>query len=127
MLGIGWRRRSQLYSLTKILMEPWKIEIQQRPAQFLTDIWIYRRSSTNKIIIYRYRDHNVVEEEEAEYGAARLPATLTIPNDLVPLLLDAIVNEGIKAPAQTFKEGKLAATEAHLKDLRYMLKMPRAL
>jgi len=39
-------------------------------------------------------------------------------------LLEAIVSKGIKAPDQNFIEGKLTATEAHLKDLRYLLKLP---
>ena len=105
-------------------MGDWKIEILDRPAQFLTDIWIYRRGPNGGTIFYSFKGNDVVEEVEHKGGSAPFPATLTIPCDLKSLLLEALLSKGVKSPDKSFVEGKLEATEEHLADLRHILKLP---
>jgi hypothetical protein len=102
----------------------WLIEIQDRPAMLLTDIWIYRRGFNGKVIVLYSLGEDKIEEKEYDTGFSRLPATLTISTYLVPVLLAAIVSKGIKPPEQSFVQGKLEATELHLQDLRHLLKIP---
>lgn len=107
-------------------MEPWKIEVRQRPHMFLTDIWIFRRGNNNKVVVWLpHRDAagQIIEEKEYDYGMVDLPASLTLPSDLVPNLLAAIIENGVKPPEQQYTAGKLEAVQAHLGDLRQLLKL----
>lgn len=104
-------------------MNDWKITVQNRPAEFLTDIWIYRRGPNNDTIIYRSRGRDIAEEETVTAGSASLPASFTIPTDLLPVLLQALISKGVENPEESFVQGKLVATENHLKDLRQLLKL----
>lgn len=87
-------------------MENWKIEVQDRPAVFLTDIWIFRRGNNNKVVVWRSLGEDlagsIAEEKEYDNGLARLPATLTIPTDLKPVLLEALTRNGVKPPEILF-------------------------
>lgn len=103
--------------------ENWRIEVQDRPAQLLTDIWIFRRGDNNKVVVWRNLGDDAMEETEYENGLAKLPATLTIPTDLKPVLLEALTRNGVKPPEQSFLKGKLEATEEHLRDMRTLLKL----
>jgi len=106
-----------------MMYEGWRIEIQDRPAMFYSDIWIYRRGPDNKTILYRMDGQtDTATESTHEYGS-HLPATLTIETDLLPLLMEALTKKGVKPPAHSFVEGKLDATERHLQDMRKMLKL----
>lgn len=101
----------------------WQIEIRDRPAQMLTDIWIFRKDFDNKLILYVSKGKDGMQEKKYNTGEVRVPATLIIPTDLVPILLEAITSKGIKPPEESFVKGKLEATENHLGDLRKMLKL----
>ena len=87
-------------------MDDWKIKIQDRPAQYLTDIFIYRCGFDNKIIIWDFKGKDTVEEKGYDISDS-IPATLTIPSSMLSGLLEAIIGKGIKPPEETFLKGKL--------------------
>ena len=106
------------------MISDWEIKLKDRPAQYFTDIFIFRRGSNNKTILYGIKDDSIVEEKEFDLGES-VPPTITIPTDLVPILLVAITKKGIKMPEESFTKGKLEATENHLGDLRKLLKLSK--
>jgi hypothetical protein len=100
----------------------WQVEIRKRPAQFLSDIFIYRRVYGAKIAVWRNIEGDIAQETEFDIGAL-VPPSFTVPDDFLPLLLDALLAKNIKPTEQSFVEGKLEATNEHLKDLRTLLKL----
>ena len=102
----------------------WQIEIYRKPATSLTDIYIFRRVDHygQMIVLIPHGPDKVAEERTIKEDTSP-PPSITIPNDLLPLLLDALMSHGIKSPEQSFIQGKLEATENHLKDMRKLLKL----
>lgn len=100
----------------------WKIEIKNRITQFLTDIWIYRQGMNDKIIILSYSGQ-IAEEKEYDMEGKELLPSITLPTELLPLLLQQLLGNGVKSPAKDFVEGKLQAVEYHLEDMRKLLKL----
>jgi hypothetical protein len=98
------------------------VEVRNRPYQFLTDIFIYRELSAGRLSVFLPQGEDVMEEKVFEQYAA-IPATLTIPQEILPLLMKALAENGVKPPEASFVSGKLEATEAHLKDMRALLKL----
>lgn len=45
----------------------------------------------------------------------------TVPHDLLPDLLKALHNQGVKLPDKGHTEGKLEATSKHLEDMRALV------
>jgi hypothetical protein len=97
----------------------WHIEVRDRPARFVTDIYIFRRGSSGKTIVYRDLD----VETEHDHATTEIPPTLSVPSMMLPLIYEGFTKKGIKAPEQSFIAGKLEATENHLDDLRHLLKL----
>lgn len=101
----------------------WRIKINERPAQLITDIWIFRRGAKGgEIILWTPKEGDVVEEKSFGYGDS-IPPTLTLNTNLLPLLMEALRDNGVKLPDESFTKGKLEATENHLRDLRQLLKL----
>lgn len=101
--------------------ENFQIKIQDRPSQFLIDIFIFRRTHDNKIVIYGYSNMEDTIREKTFLATDAIPPTLTIPTNLLPILLEAITKQGVKPPEQSFVNGKLEATTAHLEDMRKLV------
>src|SRR3990167_6191737 len=100
--------------------EEWKIELRKRPAQMVTDIWIFRRNIKG---IISYIPHNGYIAEEKEFDAnSKIPPSIVLPDEFILALFQAIRTTGIKLPDESFTKGKLDATQNHLKDLRHLLK-----
>ena len=99
----------------------WKVQVEYRPGFMSTFIYISRRIAPDKIefLIKGGDEHKTVDVTKAykdEVYYARYE------DDFIgSLIVEALDKRGIKAPAQSFTEGKLQATEAHLNDLRMMI------
>lgn len=100
-------------------MENWKVRIQQNPMRTQRDIYIFRRTFGGKIEVLQ-RDLETVKtlsEEEARTN----DYTLALPDYIFQALVDEIHQH--KPSEGKYTEGKLEATEGHLKDLRQLLKL----
>lgn len=97
--------------------ENWKIDIQNRVNQFITDIYIYRRAGE--------QIETIEGNEYRQYSRGCIfPPSFSISSDLVPLLAEAIAKSGVKLPDESFVKGKLEATEKHLSDMRKIVFEP---
>ena len=62
--------------------------------------------------------HDITSSNQPELHFARFEDEY-----IASLLVEALDTRGIKAPAQSFVEGKLQATENHLEDMRKLMKV----
>lgn len=99
-------------------METWTIKIIDKGYKFERDIYIYRRFG-NKIEVMN-RDNTVTMYESGTQIEDK--PTLSLNPESLQAFADALAEVGIK-PQKGFLEGKLEATENHLKDMRTMLKL----
>lgn len=49
------------------------------------------------------------------------PPLVVLPGDVLPELMEALIKQGTKPPAESFNKGKLDATERHLEDMRSLV------
>ena len=47
--------------------------------------------------------------------------TLVLQQEMLPALMKALSDYGVKRPDESFVEGKLSATEKHLEDMRSLI------
>lgn len=105
-------------------MDGWKIDIRERVATLLTDIWIWRTNREGNTEIWHDAGVTYTRKHSEESSEEKILPTLTIPTDLLEVLLQTIIARGVKPPAESYVKGKLEATENHLEDLRSLLKLP---
>ena len=99
----------------------WQVRIEYRPGQSSTYIYVMRRLEVgrNEFLVKGGDESKTVDVTSAisdEVYFARFE-----DDEIGSLLVEALDKRGIKAPSQSFAEGKLQATEAHLSDLRQMI------
>ncbi len=99
-------------------MDNWTVKIIDKGYKFERDIYIYARSGDKTIV--KNSDNTATI-----YGYGEpIPdkPTLSLNPETLQALADALDKVGIK-PQKGFVEGKLQATESHLKDMRTLLKL----
>lgn len=92
-------------------MDNWKIKIIDVGYKLEKDIYIFRKRFDGRI--------ETIDGEVGEVGLVRKP-TLSLTNEQLQELADAIASQGIK-PQGGFIDGKLQATEKHLEDMRTLV------
>jgi hypothetical protein len=110
----------------------WKLKVVTHPVYMTTSIIVYRRAG-GKTQFFTTKEQAVYEIKEVpennSFSTSERPPSLVdftmttmmqIP-DLLQQLQKELNDMGIKDPDKSFSEGKLAATEKHLEDLRAML------
>lgn len=95
-------------------MENWNIEIVDVGYKLAKDIYIFRQSSGGKT--------EMLGGKIVEFGEANPEPTLSLTNEQLRKLAEAINKQGIN-PQKEYVEGKLEATENHLQDMRKLLKL----
>lgn len=96
------------------MSEEWNIKIVDVGYKLEKDIYIFRRNFNNEVVM--------LSGEILNKGVTPTQPTLSLTNEQLRKLAEAINNEGIN-PQKEFVEGKLEATENHLKDMRTLLKL----
>lgn len=99
-------------------MENWTIKIIDKGYKFERDIYIYRRYGNKIEVMNRDNTRTVYEDGSAIDDKP----TLSLNPESLQAFADALADIGIK-PQKGFIEGKLEATESHLKDMRTLLKL----
>lgn len=95
-------------------MEDWKIKIIDVGYKLEKDIYIFRRTFDGKI--------EMLDGEIVDSGLIPKKPTMSLTDDQLRVFAEAINQQGIN-PQKEFIEGKLEATENHLKDMRKLLKL----
>ncbi len=98
-------------------MENYKVHIKNVTGTILYDVLIYRSTPTGSTILLTHLGDEV---ELPKYGAYAEP-TFRISDYMLPMLMEAMIEKGVKPPDKAFNEGKLEATERHLDDMRTLV------
>ena len=100
----------------------WKVFVEYRPGMLATFIYISRRVSPDKMQFLTKGGDEVITVEAN--GALKDEVYYArFEDDIIgSLIVEALDKRGIKAPSQSYIEGKLEATENHLHDLRKLNK-----
>lgn len=101
------------------MKKDWQVSIQRQVGRIDLALYIYRDLGNGKFEQVIGNDTIVTLNE----GAAFEP-TLTLYADMLPVLMKELSQFGVKIPEQSFIEGKLYATEEHLKDMRKLVFEP---
>lgn len=95
----------------------WNVTIRDKMGSFLKEIIIWRPTGNGKTEMITSNQ----TIEIMEHGAYIEP-TLLLEQEAFKALVDAI-HKDFKPSEGKYTEGKLEATETHLKDLRQLLKL----
>lgn len=100
----------------------WQVQVEQVGGRYAKQIYIYRTMHDGTVEVMQ-SDLNTVTTYPAKYDQTKpIAPTLIVEEGLLALIVNAV--KGIKPPERQYTEGKLEATENHLKDLRHLLKLP---
>ncbi len=98
----------------------WECRIS-RSSSFFLDLHLYYWKG-DKVWVITVENGSQIVKEVAE-GDLVAP-TLKLPESALPAILKGLAEFGVKVPDESFRAGKLEATENHLRDLRHLLKLP---
>jgi len=98
-------------------MENWKVKIIDKGYTRLLDIFLYCNNGNKIELVQKGGETSEVFED----GAVKEPSFKLLPEQL-QAFADALNKMGIN-PQKEYVEGKLEATENHLKDMRKLLKL----
>jgi hypothetical protein len=99
-------------------MENWTVKIIDKGYKFARDIYIFRRIGDKIEILGADNTTNIIDS----HAVTPDKPTLSLNPETLQAFADALDSIGIK-PQKGFIEGKLEATENHLKDMRTLLKL----
>lgn len=102
-------------------MEDWKTYISKSQFRNGYDVYIYKNIGDGKKMV-QYFNGDMIETKVIEEGQAGNGPSLFLMDNIAQALVDELSNKGIK-PKQGYLEGKLEATQDHLKDVRTLLKL----
>lgn len=95
----------------------WKVNIVEDPIMLERSVYIYRKLD-GKISQY-FGDGTIKTFGE---GSAVAEPSMILSQQMLQGFADALDKQGI-SPKKQYLEGKLEATEGHMKDLRTLLKL----
>lgn len=105
--------------------EKWEVNIRENFVQYDNDVFIYRFVGEGKVNVLQVKKGGVLEVVECDRFGSNPPApTLRLTREMQQALFDALQRNGMKPTDQSFVEGKLAATQEHLKDMRELVFNP---
>lgn len=101
----------------------WKIHVEYRPGDMRTYVYVTRRQFDGPRQFLTKGGELVVTKESAKDAVddAELHFLAVEEDYILSLLIEALDKRGVKAPAQSYIEGKFEATQAHLEDLRKLI------
>jgi hypothetical protein len=101
-------------------MSDYEIGIGQSPVHLGVWIMIYRSEGQKRFVL---QPTEKGEFEEKEYGVFEQVAipSISLDRELLPELLKALLDYGVKSPDKSFIEGENKATKNHLEDMRKLI------
>jgi hypothetical protein len=100
-----------------MIIENWKIVIQQLPGLISNGIWFTRSNGIERQFLSK--DGSIITHEP---GGSSPEPFLTLEPELLQELVNGLAKNGFK-PQEGRLEGELEATKKHLIDLRQLLKL----
>ena len=103
------------------------IEVQRSIHRYALEVFIRESIERKQLRIKFDNDGRMVKEEMEECGVWEPTFIIQLDEakELLPKLIDAL-SDHVEPTDNDFKiKGTLEATRTHLKDLRYMLKLPK--
>lgn len=97
----------------------WEIQIQDKPASFTKNVYIFRRGFNGETELLQPDLKSIGKLGDTVSGNPT--PTFELDPEIYQLLVDALHN--VKSSPALYTDGKLEATEAHLKDLRQLLNL----
>lgn len=103
-----------------------EVIIQDNPIGFDAEVYIIRRVE-NGTQVFKVNEDGELEGDGVvpPGGAKSVLPTVRLPKPLLQSFFDALQKQGMKPTSQSFVEGKLVATEEHLKDMRALVFEPK--
>lgn len=103
-----------------------KVVIRDNPCSFDDDVYIMAKRPEG-MQMFKVGDDGSLEEGVVipPGGAKDVPPTMRLGKVVLQKLFTALQKSGMKPVEQSFVEGKLAATEEHLKDMRALVFEPK--
>lgn len=99
-------------------MDEWKVKIVDAGYKITKELYIFREIGNGK------REHIIDGKiKTIEHGEIPSKPTLELTDSALQQLAEQLNEKGYK-PQKGYLEGKLEATELHLKDTRTLLKLP---
>lgn len=98
-------------------MEGFKVQLKQLTGLLMWDVLIYQSLPNGDTELFNHLFEGTILPK---YGAYVEP-TFRIPENVLPVLMEALSKNGVKLPEKAFIEGKLEATERHLEDMRTLV------
>jgi hypothetical protein len=100
----------------------WKVYIEYRPDRLRTYLYITRIVGTGLRELLVEGGSKIVTLKDGEILDKDVTHFAEFDDEhLMRLVVEALDKRGIKAPAQSYTEGKLEATTEHLQDLRKLI------
>lgn len=97
-------------------MDNWRVDIEYRPGELSTFIYVSRWLGHERQFLTKGGEETVMVKKGDFRGEVHFAR---YEDDMVGrLIVEALDKRGVKAPAQSFVQGKLEATEKHLEDMR---------
>jgi hypothetical protein len=103
-------------------MNDWQVFIEYRPGELRTFIYVARRIDSGVrqyltqggVVCVTVKDGEKTDNPDIHFIAVEDEYVLS-------LIVEALDKRGVKAPAQSYIEGKYQATSEHLQDLRKLI------
>ena len=99
----------------------WRIHIEYRPGDMRTYVYAMRRLDNEQMQFLTKGGKQMVTKKPDSPDDGELYLLAVEDDHILSLLLEALDKRGIKAPAQSYIEGKLEAKTEHLEDLRKLI------
>lgn len=103
------------------MSDEWRVFVEYRPSVLGTFVYVSRKVAIDKIQFLTKGGEEVTVVDTANPTKDDVYFCRFEDDHIGSLIVKALDERGIKAPSQSFTEGKLQATEAHLNDLRMMI------
>lgn len=96
----------------------WRCFVEYRPGVMGTFLYVMQRLDTTHTRFLTKGGDEVLTVEDSAPTKKEVYFARFEDDYIGQLIVQALDKHGIKAPAQSFVEGKLEATEKHLEDMR---------
>ena len=96
----------------------WRCFVEYRPGIMGTFLYVMRRLDTTHTQFLTKGGDEQITISESETTKKEVSFAHFQEDYVGRLIVEALDKHGIKAPSQSFTEGKLQATEKHLEDMR---------
>lgn len=102
-------------------MNDWQVFIEYKPNQLRTFVYLVRRVDSGTRQFLTKGGTEVITLKDSAPADTDIYFIAVEDDHVLSLVVEAIDKRGIKAPSQSFIQGKYEATNDHLQDLRKLI------